>query len=445
MQTLLSFDQGPPISAPLRFFITAPLFAICAGCLLLWAGPDLFASRWTPAALALTHLITVGFMMQVMLGAMQQLLPVMAGANVHRPLLMATVVHAAITVGGVLLVLAFLTAKPLLFGCAVAVLGGGVAVFIGAALHAMHGVPTNSPIVRGLRLGLLGLGVTVCIGLLNALSMGWSLGLPLEQLANVHLGWGFVAWGTAMLGAVGFVAVPMFQQTPQYPGWFGRGFAVVAIATVALWTAAELAGLERGAAALAICVVLVAASFAWMTLKVQRQGKRPKLDAVQRQGKRPKLDAVQRLWRVAMVSALLACALWLLTRVSGSVAQWQSWPLLFGALLLFGSFMSAILGMLYKIVPFLVWLHLQNLGQGRLMAPNVKKVLQERHINGQMVAHFVAVGLLLLAVFWPRGFVYPAGLALIAANIWLLRNLLAALAVYRNHLVRIKALDSPPA
>ncbi len=433
MEAILSFEQGPPISAPLRFFITAPLFAMCAGVLLLWAGPELFASRWTPAALALTHLITVGFMMQVMLGAMQQLLPVMTGANIRRPLLVATLVHTAITLGGILLVLAFLTAKPLLFGCAVASLGGGVAIFIGAAVQALQGVPTTSPIVRGMRLGLLGLCVTVSIGLLNAVSMGWSLGLPLEQLANVHLGWGFVAWGGAMLGAVGFVAVPMFQQTPQYPGWFGRGFAVVAITTVALWTVAELAGVVRGASVLAIGVVLVAASFAWMTLQVQRKSKRPKL------------DAVQRLWRVAMVSALLACALWLLTRVSGTVAQWQSWPLLFGALLLFGGFMSVILGMLYKIVPFLVWLHLQNLGHGRLMAPNVKKVLDERHINGQMHAHFVAVGLLLLAVVWPRWFVYPAGLALIAANAWLLRNLLAAVAVYRAHLAKIDALAPPAA
>jgi len=431
MQAHLSFDQGPPISAPLRFFITAPLFAMCAGCLLLWAGPDLFASRWTPAALALTHLITVGFMMQVMLGAMQQLLPVMAGANIRRPLLVATVVHAAITLGGVLLVLAFLTSRPLLFGCAVACLGGGVITFVGAAVQALHGVPATSPIVRGMRLGLLGLCVTVSFGLLNAVSVGWSLGLPLEQLVNVHLGWGFAAWGGAMLGAVGFVAVPMFQQTPQYPGWFGRVFAALAIAMVTVWSVAELGGMERGATALAIGMVLVAASFAWMTLTVQRQSKRPTL------------DAVQRLWRLAMVSALLACALWLLTRMSGTVAQWQSWPLLFGALLLFGGFMSVIVGMLYKIVPFLVWLHLQNLGHGRLMAPNVKKVLDERHINGQMRAHFVAVALLLLAVLWPRGFVYPAGLALIAANAWLLRNLLTAVAVYRTHLAKIAALDTP--
>lgn len=432
MQALLSFDQGPPISAPLRFFVTAPVFAMAAGLLLLWAGPDLYASRWTPAALAFTHLITVGFMMQVMLGAMQQLLPVMAGANIHRPLRVATLVHAALTLGGILLAAAFLFGKALLFGWAVACLTTGVGGFVVAALHALHGVKATSPIIRGLRMGLLGLSVTVSIGLLNAVSMGWSLGVPLEQLANVHLGWGFVAWGCAILGAVGFVAVPMFQQTPAYPGWFGRGFAAVAISVVALWTGAELTGLRTSAAVLAVGVVLVAASFALMTLKLQRRSQRPTA------------DAVHRLWRVAMLSALAACGLWLLSRVPGLLTAWSGWPLLFGALLLVGGFMSVILGMLYKIVPFLVWLHLQNLGAGRLMAPNVKKVLDERHIHGQMCAHFTSLGLLLASVLWPQWLAYPAGVALVLANAWLLRNLLAAVRVYRGHLAKLAALGPRP-
>lgn len=428
MQALLSFDQGPPISAPLRFFVTAPLFAMAAGLLLLWSGPDLYASRWTPAALAFTHLITVGFMMQVMLGAMQQLLPVMAGANIHRPLLVATVVHAALTLGAILLAGAFLFGKPALFGWAVASLATGVGGFVVAALHALHGVKATSPIIRGLRMGLLGLSVTVSIGLLNAVSMGWPLGVPLEQLANIHLGWGFVAWGCAVLGAVGFVAVPMFQQTPAYPGWFGRGFAAMAIAVVALWTGAELSGLRTTATILAVAVVLVASSFALMTLNLQRRSQRPAP------------DAVHRLWRVAMLSALAACGLWLVSRVPGLLSPWSGWPLLFGALLLVGGFMSVILGMLYKIVPFLVWLHLQNQGAGRLMAPNVKKVLDARHIHGQMRAHFASFALLLGSVLWPQWLVYPAGLALVLANAWLLRNLLSALWVYRGHRTKLATL-----
>jgi hypothetical protein len=99
MQALLSYDQSPPIAAPFRFFLTAPVFGILAGVLLLWSDADLFVSRWTPAALALTHLITVGFMLQVMLGAMVQILPVVAGANMPRSSLVSGVVHAAISFG----------------------------------------------------------------------------------------------------------------------------------------------------------------------------------------------------------------------------------------------------------------------------------------------------------------------------------------------------------
>jgi hypothetical protein len=86
MQALLSFEKAPPLSAPLRFFLTAPLFSLAAGLLLLGAGPDLLASRWMPGLLAATHLITVGFMLQVMLGALIQILPVVAGANLSNPL-----------------------------------------------------------------------------------------------------------------------------------------------------------------------------------------------------------------------------------------------------------------------------------------------------------------------------------------------------------------------
>ncbi|MDQ5914882.1 MAG: hypothetical protein QG584_773, partial [Pseudomonadota bacterium] len=86
MQALLSFEQAPPIAAPFRFFLTAPLFSGLAGLLLLVDGPELLTSRWTPGALALTHLIAAGFVLQVMLGAMIQILPVVAGANLRHPL-----------------------------------------------------------------------------------------------------------------------------------------------------------------------------------------------------------------------------------------------------------------------------------------------------------------------------------------------------------------------
>lgn len=426
MQALLSFDQAPPISAPLRFFLTAPLFVILAGALLLYAGPDLFASRWTPAALALTHLITVGFMLQVMLGAMQQLFPVVVGANFRWPLQLATLVHAAITPGALFLAAAFLTYEPLLFVAAVVFLGAGVIVFVVAAAFALRGIAATNPTVLGFKLSLLGLSVTALSGLLLALALGLSLDLPLLQLADLHLGWGFMAWGGILVAAVAFVVVPMFQITPEYPAWFKRRFTTAALAAVALWTAADLAGWTGAAALLAAAVLAAAAVFSAVTLRTLGRSKRAKP------------DAAHHLWTVSMGSVLVACAVWLATRFITPLGQWQGWPLLFGALLLFGGFMSVILGMLNKIVPFLVWLHLQNRGRGRVIAPNMKKVLAQRRIDRQMLVHLLALALLLLAVFWPRWFVYPAGLALIVAGGWLLANLLSATAVYRRHLVIIE-------
>ena len=420
MQALLSFDQAPPISAPMRYFLTAPLFAILAGVLILYTGPDIFASRWTPAALALTHLITAGFMLQVMFGAMQQLLPVAVGANFPRPLLTATLVHGTITLGALLLAAAFLTFEPLLFGAAVACLAAGMTLFVVAAATALRGMVSTNPTVLGFKLALLGLGVTVLSGLLLAVSLGWQLDLPLLQLTDLHLGWGFMVWTCILVVAVAFVTVPMFQLTPAYPVWFSRSFAVVVLVAVAMWTLADLTGLTVPAALLATVLVVLAAVFSWVTLRILGQSKRAKR------------DASHRLWTVSMCSALVACALWLAARFIDPVGQWQGWPLLFGVLLLMGCFMSVMVGMLYKIVPFLVWLHLQNLGRGHVKAPNMKKVLPQAQIDRQMLAHLLALALLLMSVIWPRWFVYPAGLALILTSVWLWFNLLCATAVYRS-------------
>ena len=63
--SVLSYEQAPPLHLPLRFFLTAPLFGILAGVLLMGQGSTVLASRWTGAALAATHCLTAGFMLQV--------------------------------------------------------------------------------------------------------------------------------------------------------------------------------------------------------------------------------------------------------------------------------------------------------------------------------------------------------------------------------------------
>lgn len=430
MQALLSFEQSPPLSAPLRFFLTAPLFGILAGALLLWSGPDLLASRWTPGALALTHLITVGFMLQVMLGALQQLLPVVAGANMAHPLWVARVVHVSLTAGALALAAAFLSYRPWLFGTAALLLGAGVLVFILSAARALRGVASNHATVSGLKLALLGLAATLALGLVMAIALAGSFNLPLLSLTTLHLAWGLLGWGGVLVAAVAYVVVPMFQLTPAYPDQFMRYFAPLAIGVLALWSATELAELAAPSGLLASAATLAGASLAASTL------------AVARRSKRSRLDPTQWCWRLATPCTLAASVLWLASGLIAPLEQWPGWPLLWGVLVLFGGFVSVMVGMLYKIVPFLIWLHLRNLGRGKVSAPNMKQVLAESDMRQHLWLHGLALLSLLLAVVWPDWLVYPAALALIAAHAWLLRNLLRAMRVYRRHLQVIAV--SPP-
>jgi hypothetical protein len=96
--TGLSLDQAPPISAPVRFFLTAPLFAMVAAALILFFDPALLMSRFSLETIAVTHLFTIGFIAMVMLGALQQMLPVLAGVSLPKASLVATTSHILIKV-----------------------------------------------------------------------------------------------------------------------------------------------------------------------------------------------------------------------------------------------------------------------------------------------------------------------------------------------------------
>ena len=425
MQALLSYDQSPPIAAPFRFFLTAPVFGILAGLLLIWSGPNAFLSRWTPEALALTHLVTAGFMLQVMLGALIQVLPVVAGANMARPLLVARLVHGAITLGALLLFGAFLTFQPWLFIVSSLCFIAGGLLFVGAAAWAMRGVPSFGPTISGLKTAVSGLTITVALGVAMALGLAGWFDLPLMQLADIHLGWGFFVWGIGLLAAVAYVVVPMFQITPAYPSWLAKRFAQLSLVVTAVWTVAVIAGFDGIILSAAVFMVIAAAAFAGVTLRLQRQSKRSRF------------DTNQHCWRAAMSCIVLAAMVWLTASIVPAVGEWTGWPILCGVLLMFGGFVSVITGMLYKIVPFLEWLHLQNLGKGVLLAPSMKKIIDEKSMHRQMLSHFLAGILLLLAVFWPDYLAMPAGAVVVVSQAWLARNLWSAVKVFRDHRNRV--------
>lgn len=421
MQALLSFEQSPPLAAPLRFFLSAPLFIVLAGVLLVVDGGALLGSRWSPATLAATHLLTIGFMLQVMLGALIQILPVVAGANLARPALVAALVHPAINLGALAMAAGFLFAEARWLQLAAALLGLGLAVFLGVAGRAVFRVPSTSPSIRGLKLALLALAATVGSGLfmLLVLAGGWPVALP--GLANLHAGWGLAGWAGVLLAAVAYVVVPMFQLTPGYPARPAWWFPPATLAALLLSTLAVVvdAGWLNLIGRLLLAVVALA--FIAQTLKLQA-GRR-----------RARPDATFRYWQLGLGATLAALLMLVVeTLLPAGVVLPAEWTVLLGVLVLVGGFLPFIIGMLYKIVPFLLWFDLQHRSLPGKAVPAMNKLLDEPRMRGQLHSFFAAFALSTVSVAAPAWLAIPAGLALIVAGGWLAYNLLRAVLRHRD-------------
>jgi len=416
----LSLDQAPPIGVPLRFFLTAPLFALTAALLLLWQGPDLFGSRWNPALLGFTHLLTLGFIGLTMLGAILQMLPVVASAPVRRPVLIATVVHALGTGGIILLSYGLIFTAPLALQIALPALGTAFLLFSVLIVITLRRAPPKNMTARAMRLAALMLAATVLLGLilLSNHAFGWWLHTR-EMLTNLHLTWGLLGWVGILVVGVAYQVVPMFQLTPAYPAKLTRWLtALLFILLLGLAPASHCPALR-----IALNAMLAAgfASFSLATLWLQSQRRR----------KLP--DVTLNFWRGGMISLLSAISLWLVAQLIPAWGLTQSYGLLLGTLMIVGFAMSVINGMLYKIAPFLVWFHLQSRrGAHGPKVPNVRELLPESRTRRQMWLHFFALGALLAAVLSPSTFTYPAALLFGASNLWLWANLVSVSRTYRK-------------
>lgn len=422
--TGLSLEQAPPISVPLRFFLSAPLFAILAAILLAWHGPAMFASRWSAPLLATTHLITLGFLGLTMLGALLQMLPVVAGTPVRNPVRVASLTHSLVTAGILLLAAGLALSATLLIKIAMLLLGGGLAYFALTVMTTLSRAMPGNATVIAMRLAVLALGITMVLGLVLASNHAWGWWLAVRMpFTNLHIAWGFIGWIGMLVIGVAFQVVPMFQLTPQYPGHIRTWLAIAVFILLVMWSAALL--LNNGADSLlqqSASMLLAAAGslFGIATLWVQYKRRR----------KLP--DTTLSYWRFGMLSLLAAAVIWLAGQIYPAFGATDRFSVLLGTLMFTGFAMSVVNGMLYKIVPFLIWFHLQSLRLGWRNVPNMREILPDHCTRPQMWLHFAAVPLLLAAAAGVPFIAYLAALAFGISNLWLWFNLLSAYRLFRR-------------
>lgn len=440
MQRALGFDHSPALSVPLRFFLNIPAFVLLAGALVLWAGPAAFVSRWSPATLALTHLFTLGILGSAMIGAMMQILPV--ACNIGFPFARHTsrCVHVLLVSGTCALAAGFLGMRPAWLAAAATLLALGIAAIIAMAatglwVHRRQAYKGAREILVAVRLALLCLAVTACLGV--ALAGALAQGTALPALTDLHAAWGLAGWAGLLLIGISFQLIPIFQVTEIYPKPLTRWLVLAILGALVAWTALSLSDSLPAIVREAIELWLVGAYGLYAMTTFHLLWTR----------KRPKAEPTTLFWRLAML-CLLACApvwLWLTSRHDAAAT------LLLGSLIIVGVLWSAVNGMLYKIVPFLLWKHAQDAmvvpdhdpAQARAylrVMPKIAAYVPESRANGQFIVHAMAIIAWMGACIAPGWLAHAAGGLLLASGIWLAANMIAALRIYRRTLKAMAAL-----
>lgn len=408
----LSLDQAPPLSVVLRFFFTIPLFGVALSVLMLIYPADLLTPLH-PVSLAAIHLMFLGVMSMGMIGALFQMQSVLGGRPIPSPGGNAFIIHLFLTLGTLALAGAFAFTLPFLFTLASVLLGAAIVYTANLILPLLFGGVIHDTL-RGMRLALISLTLTAFLGIIMATSYAnASFGPYHEILRASHYSLGLIGWAGTLIVAVAFQVVEMFYVTTPYSPWCKRNAFRIIAAALLLKIASLFLGWQY-ALGFDLVIAALLAGFAVTTLRRVQQRKRRVSDVS--------------IWFWNLGTALLLVAL---TSHTASlfigIAALETASMI--AFALFS--LSIILGMMGKIVPFLVWFHLSS--QGYMDAPIMSNIIPQKRAKILFGLFSLTAVTVVSGVWIPQAFAIGGVLSGALFGV-LFYNLLGALRIYRHTL-----------
>ena len=404
----LSLDQAPPYKSPIKFFLVAPLFAIIAGIFAL------FSNNYTihdPNIIATIHLITIGFIIMVILGALQQMLPVIAGVIIPKAKRVSNVTYTLVSLGLVSFVLGFILYEKIYFFLAAIMLLSGLLYFTIIALVELFKVKNKSYIVIGMILSLVFFIFAFLIGvhliIANAIE---NIGSLHYTFALVHYNYIFFGFLFLLVVSITIQVVPMFWVASAYKTQEQSLIIFTSTALLLFYPINVFLNLEFDIV-YKIIFNLIILYFVFLTIQKLKNRKR-KLK-----------DITVYFYITSMIFIAIGSVYWL---------AMSFLPLpenLFGIILGLGFMVSLMNGMLYKIIPFLTWFHLN--AKGLFDIPSMREMIPIKNMQNQFYLHLSSIfGLILGFTFSITIIIKLAIFLFIISNILLFINIYKAVQVY---------------
>lgn len=407
----LSLDQAPQLSIPATFFLTIPAGVLLAGYILLKTGSAPLLSPWMPHAVALTHAGTVGVLAMGMIGALYQMIPVVAGTPV--PFIrIAHIVHLLLLAGMAGFVWRLLGGPVIAMSVSVFCFSLALPAFLIPVSWALLRAPTNDVTVQGMRVAVISLVVILLIGL--SMTMGFAGGdfSPNRMIwMQVHLTLALLGWVGGLIMSVSWQVIPMFYLSPTVSKTTRQRLLILLLAGLVFPLIVTLAGVEFDGfftnRRLAAIAALPAALVIWLL--------HPALilrGLMNRQRKRS--DASLLFWQAGLGIGLLMIPIAIATQLLPD----PRWQVLFGWLVIWGWAATIMHGMLTRIVPFLVWFHRFSARVGLEIVPSMRSLLPQQRIKTGFILHLGSVLLGVVAIIFQTSWMAQVtGLLLVATAI----------------------------
>lgn len=409
----LSLDQAPPISVVMRFFLTVPFFGIILG-IVMFAYPHEVLTLSHPLSLSAIHLMFLGIITMAMIGALFQMQSVLGGRPIPAPSGNGLIIHLFMIIGVLSLTGAFALSNPVLFVTA--------SVFLGSAL--LYSATLVLPLlfkgsahdtIRGMRFSLISLTLTALLGIVMASAYAnESFSASHELIRSIHYSLGLIGWVAMLIIAVAFQVVEMFYVTPPFSSWCKRNAFTVLAAALAgkiIWLMAKLPFVWMFDGVIGLLLL----GFVATTAKRLMMRKR-------------RVSDVSVLFWMSGMGLLFISLLSYLVFEFIAHEFFQTLSLITFALFA----LSIILGMMGKIVPFLVWFHLNS--QGYMDAPIMSNIIPQSRQKALFWLFAFVSGTTMIGVFIAEALVLGSITAVLMFSL-LLFNLIQALRLYRHTLI----------
>jgi len=406
----LSLDQAPPFTIPLRFFLTAPFFGIVAGVFILLYVSSL-GTRSALEVVALTHFFTIGFLAMTMIGAMFQMLPVTAGVRFEHQNIIATILHAMLLIGVLTFGYAIYSYDTTMISIATILLILAFLIFIVSTTITLRKAKNITPTIKAFIVALLSLFIALILALLISASHINSSFLNIHQgLLYTHIVFSLIGWVGVLIIGVSFQVVPMFYVADDYPSLYTKHAVKVALISMLGLGFALINGNMSLFLLFKIMIAVLLIDYAVTTIGILFTRKR-KIT-----------DTTTYYWYLSMAMLIASVVLSLANEfINNSVLN-----TVVVVVFIYGFAISVITGMMYKIVPFLVWFHLNS--QGYMNMPTMNELIGKRLTLIQFFLHVFSIASLIGFVFFELQLI--TGVLIVLSNSFVLYNLIKGSRIY---------------